>query len=442
MAMEFMAKIKKTTLYVEGMHCPSCEVLINDKFSEEGNVREVKPNFRNQKVEIAYTGTLNAQALNRKIVPFGYRIGEKGEEPEVEPLSKRIFESIAIASIVFILYLIAKELGIVPDSNITGSLSLVSIFVIGLIASTSTCMATSGALFLSTVGKGGDNLSKAVFFNAGRVVSYGFFGFLAGLVGQALITNLKFGPFLTLLAAIFMVLLGLDMAKILSIGAIIPSGLNKKIFESLEHKLKRYPRKAPFFLGAITYFLPCGFTQAVQIYALGLASPLMSALTMVVFAIGTAPALMLIGGLTSFTKTTFYNYFMKTMGVIVFIVGFSYFANFLSLYNININPFSSDGSVNSTLATTKNGVQTINMRVVASGYVPNSFTVKKGVPVKWIINGENTFGCQAYFVVPSLGIQRTIVPGDQVIDFTPDKAGVINFSCGMGMYRGQITVTD
>jgi sulfite exporter TauE/SafE/copper chaperone CopZ len=442
MTTEFMAKIKKTTLYVEGMHCPSCEVLINDKFSEEGNVKEVNPNFKNQKVEVLYTGSLDHESLNRKIVPFGYRIGEKGEEASVEPLSKRIFEAVAIGSIVFILYLIASELGIVPDFNITGSLSLWSVLVIGLVASTSTCMATSGALFLSTVGKGKNNLSQALFFNAGRIASYGAFGFLAGLVGQALITNLKFGPYLTLLAAVFMVLLGLDMAKILSIGAIIPSGLNKKIFQSLEHKLMKYPRKAPFLLGAITYLLPCGFTQAVQVYALGLASPLQSALTMVVFAIGTAPALMLIGGLTSLTKTTFYSYFMKAMGVIVFIIGFGYFSNFLSLYNININPFATNGSANSTASTTKDGVQTIDMRVVASGYVPNSFTVKKGVPVKWNINGENTFGCQAYFVVPTLGIQKTIVPGIQTIDFTPTETGTINFSCGMGMYRGQITVIN
>lgn len=441
MAMEFMAKIKKTTLYVEGMHCPSCEVLINDKFAEEGNVRRVNPNFKNQQVEVEYTGTLDRESLNRKISSFGYRIGMRGETAKVEPLSKRIFEAVAIASIIFILYMTAGELGIIPDFNFTGTLSFFSIFFMGLIASTSTCMATSGALFLSTVGKSTDNFSKSLFFNAGRIISYGFFGFLAGLVGQALITGSKFGPLLTLLSALFMLLLGLDMAKILSVGHIIPSGLNKAIFTNLENKIMRYPRKAPFLLGAITYFLPCGFTQAVQVYALGLASPGMSALTMTIFALGTAPALMLIGGLTSFTKTTFYGYFMKTMGVIVFIVGLVYFSNFLSLYNININPLG-PGKDRGDIASTENGVQTINMRVVASGYIPNSFTVKKGIPVRWVIKGENVFGCQAYFVVPSINIEKVFEPGENVINFTPEKTGVINFSCGMGMYRGQITVVD
>lgn len=440
-----MSKIKKTTLYVEGMHCPSCEVLINDKFSEEDNVREVNPNFKNQQVEVFYSGSLDRESLNRKIVPFGYRIGEKNEPIIEEPLSKRIFEVVAIGSIIAILYLIAKEIGFVPNLNINGSLGFLTILGLGLIASTSTCMATSGALFLSTVGKSRDNFSQALFFNAGRIASYGLFGFLAGLLGQALITNLKFGPYLTLLAGVFMLLLGLDMAKIFSIGRIIPSGLNKRIFENLEHKLMRYPRKAPFLLGAITYFLPCGFTQAVQVYALGLASPLQSALTMMIFALGTTPALMLIGGLTSFTKTAFYGYFMKTMGVIVFIVGFFYFSNFMSIYGLNINPLTSEGNYGGIAAPVRNGVQIIDMRVVASGYAPNSFTVRKGVPVKWNISGENVFGCQAYFVVPSLGIQKVIEPGNSVnnnIEFTPDKSGTISFMCGMGMYRGQITVID
>lgn len=436
-----MAKIKKTTLYVEGMHCPSCDVLINDKFSEAGNVREVKPDFKNQKVEVYYTGSLNQDFLNRQIIPFGYRISEKGMIIQ-EPLTKRIFEGVAIGSIVVILYLIAGELGIVPNFNFSGNLNFMAIFAIGLLASTSTCMATSGALFLSTVGKNKDNFIQSLFFNAGRIASYGFFGFVAGLIGQAVITNLNFGPLLTLLAAIFMILLGLDMARILSIGTVIPSGLNKMIFENLEKKLMRYPRKAPFFLGAITYFLPCGFTQAVQVYALGLASPWQSSLIMMIFALGTTPALLLVGGLSSFTKTGFYNYFMKTMGVIVFIIGFYYLSNFASLYGININPLSSTVSNSVAPVEVKNGVQTIEMRVVATGYTPNSFTVKKGIPVKWKILGENVFGCQAYFVVPSLSIQKTIEPGEQVIDFTPKESGVINFSCGMGMYRGQITVVD
>lgn len=436
-----MAKIKKTTLYVSGMHCPSCEVLMNDKFREEGNIVDVKPDFQKQTVEVFYTGQLNKAILNDKIKKFGYEIVEGTIiKAETEPFLKQIGEAFGIGVMILILYLIANEIGLIPKFNFSGNMTLATVLVIGLVASTSTCMATSGALFLSTVGKNKDNITGALFFNAGRILSYGFFGFVAGLIGQALITNLKFGPFLTVLAAIFMLLLGLDMMKILSIGSIIPSGLNKSIFENLESKLMKYPRKAPFFLGAITYFLPCGFTQAVQIYALGLGSPIQSALTMMVFALGTVPALLTIGMMSNFTKSGFYNYFIKTMGVLVFVVGFVYFSNFASLYGFNINPFISISTGNGMAASQQDGVQVINMRVVTAGYLPNYFTVKKGIPVKWKIKGENVFGCQAYFMVPKLGIQKTIQLGENIIEFTPTETGTINFSCGMGMYRGRIEV--
>jgi plastocyanin domain-containing protein len=32
--------------------------------------------------------------------------------------------------------------------------------------------------------------------------------------------------------------------------------------------------------------------------------------------------------------------------------------------------------------------------------------------------------------------------GDNIIEFTPDKSGVIPYSCWMGMIRSQITVVD
>src|SRR3989338_5126789 len=100
-----MAKIKKTTLYVSGMHCPSCDILINDKFREEANVVDVKPDFNKQKVEVFYTGHLNREMLNSKIKQFGYEITE-GEIREVESLGKRIFEALGIVVVVLILYLI------------------------------------------------------------------------------------------------------------------------------------------------------------------------------------------------------------------------------------------------------------------------------------------------------------------------------------------------
>jgi len=439
-----MPKIKKATLCIKGMHCPSCEVLMEDKFKEASNIKEVKADFRTQKVEVHYEGKIHTDILNSKIQPFGYQIEDRRElelEKSQEPFLKRFMDTSVIAIILFILYAIAKEANLIPDVNLGGNLNYLTVFILGIVASTSTCMATSGALFLATVGKqSSKNFVSAVSFNLGRVVSYGFFGFIAGLIGSVLITNLKIGSALTLFASFFMVLLGLDMARIISLGSIIPSGLTKNIFERLEHKLIKHPKKTAFLLGAITYLLPCGFTQTVQVYALGLANPVQSALTMMMFAFGTVPALLLIGYFSSFTRSRYYPYFMKVVGVLVFVIGLSYFSNFLALYGIQINPFNSFVASKSISSQMQNGFQVVKMNVNRYGYSPNVFTIKKGVPTKWVINGENVFGCQGYLVAPRLGIQKALAYGENIIEFTPDEEGTINFSCGMGMYRGRFEV--
>src|SRR3989339_617333 len=434
-----MAKISKKTIYIKGMHCPSCEILITDKFKEMPNVATVSSNFKKQEAEVYFTGHLDQDIINEKIQPFGYEIGNKTDKNEVqEPMSKKVFEAFLITVGLVLIYLIAKELNIIPDINITGSLNLFTVLFLGLVASISTCMATPGALFLSTIGNKTNNLKQAIYFSLGRIISYGFFGFIAGAVGSIIITNLKFGTGLTLLAAIFMIFLGLDMLKILSFAAIIPFGATSNIFRKLEHMLIKDPHKSAFFLGAITYFLPCGFTQATQVYALGLASPWQSALTMAIFAIGTAPAIIFIGSLRGLLKSTFYQYFMKTVAVGVLILGLYYASNFLAIYGIGLSNKTNKSYESNVI----NGKQIINMDVISGGYRPNYFTVKKGIPVKWIIDGKNVFGCQGYFVVPSLSISKALNAGENLIEFTPTETGFINFSCGMGMYRGRIEIID
>ena len=424
------------------MHCPSCEILITDKFKEMPNVTEVKSDFKKQEAEVYFTGHLDQKIVNKRIQPFGYEIVEKKNDIEIEePMSKKIFEASLITIGLVLIYLIAKEMNIIPAINITGNLNLLTVLFLGLVASISTCMATSGALFLSTIGKKTNNLKQAIYFSLGRMISYAIFGFIAGLVGSVIITNFKFGSALTLLAAVFMILLSLDMLKIVSFAVIIPFGATSTVFRKLEHVLIKDPHKSAFFLGVITYFLPCGFTQATQVYALGLASPWQSAMTMAVFALGTAPAILFIGSLRSLLKSTFYKYFMKIVAAGVLILGLYYATNFLSIYGINIGINQGTKGVG-PIANVENGKQIINMSVISGGYVPNYFTVKKGIPVKWVIDGKNVFGCQGYFVVPSLNISKALNAGENLIEFTPKNSGFINFSCGMGMYRGRIEVID
>ena len=308
-------------------------------------------------------------------------------------------------------------------------------------------MATSGALFLATIGKNETSEGKlipALSFNLGRVLSYGAFGFAVGALGKTLALNSFFGSALTLFVAVWMVLIGLDMAKVISLSSIFSFSFTKRLFLSLESRFIKNPKKTAFLLGAITYLLPCGFTQTVQVYALGLADPVKSALIMMIFALGTVPALMAVGFASSFTKKPWYPMLMKAMGVVVFILGVGYFTNFLALYGIDLNvknAFSANRNLDPNV-TVENGIQVARMSVNSTGYLPNYFTVKKSMPVKWLINGENVFGCQGFLQAPKLAVVRVLQAGENVIEFTPNEAGTISFSCSMGMFRGAFNVVE
>ena len=80
------------------------------------------------------------------------------------------------------------------------------------------------------------------------------------------------------------------------------------------------------------------------------------------------------------------------------------------------------------------------MHVTTQGFEPNVLKLKKGVPVRWVIKGDNITGCTSKIIVPSLNISQPLVSGDNIVEFTPQKAGEIPFSCWMGMVRGKFIV--
>ena len=94
----------------------------------------------------------------------------------------------------------------------------------------------------------------------------------------------------------------------------MPRFLSKHLLEvkKVNHTL------TPVLVGIVTFFLPCGFTQSMQIYSLTTGSFVGGATTMLVFALGTFPALALLSfaslGIKDKAKS---GVFFKTAGLVV-----------------------------------------------------------------------------------------------------------------------------
>lgn len=80
---------------------------------------------------------------------------------------------------------------------------------------------------------------------------------------------------------------------------------------------------------------------------------------------------------------------------------------------------------------------------VSGNYEPKSVEVKKGQPVKLAFFRKDENNCGDELVFPKLGIRKKLPVGETVlVEFTPQEAGEIAFTCGMDMMRGKIVVTD
>ena len=168
------------------------------------------------------------------------------------------------------------------------------VFFIGLAASVSTCMAVTGGLLLAAAAKY-DSVSATtapatkfklhLYFNAGRLIGYGVLGGVIGALGSALAFSAEVNGVLMLAASVVMVVIGLQLVGLLpsfGLARVVPAAW----LEWMRSNSARQSGPAAFLLGASTFFFPCGFTQALQLYVLSQASATAGALTMLIFALG------------------------------------------------------------------------------------------------------------------------------------------------------------
>ena len=86
--------------------------------------------------------------------------------------------------------------------------------------------------------------------------------------------------------------------------------------------------------------------------------------------------------------------------------------------------------------------QYIYMNVTAGGWQPDTFTLKKGIPVRWVVDGQQITGCNSEIIVPKYNLDFKIRKGTQTIEFTPTETGTVQWSCWMGMIQGKFIVED
>jgi len=452
------------TWSIDGMRCASCERLIAQKLRDLPGVEEADVSLRQRRAGIRLAEDApvpSVDALNGLFESHGYRFREDGAATTRAPrtscdiatasprstLRHRLFRAaifVAIAGAGVSIFWGPLQ-RIMP--NASSAASVTAMLGLGMIASVSSCLASTGGFLLAYASK--QQRTNLIAIHGGRIAAFAIGGAALGGIGGTLpritpnaagIASLVLGGIL-LWAGLHM----LDLVPSLAAIGIRPPKSLTAAADRLSTKDGR--ALTDVIAGAATFVLPCGFTQTAQMLAIASGSATAGSLLLTAFAVGTLPALASLTAVGRSASGSTARHLRLTAGAMLVIFAVIHIDGGLTLVGSRVTPLGTLQTIAQTRASVRSEMiaknateQVVRMTVTGSGYSPNSLTVNVGVPVKWIIDGTRASGCTGDIVVPALKIQRTLARGENIITFTPTAPGTIPFSCGMGMVRGAFTV--
>ncbi len=467
--------MKRASIKVEGMSCVSCERRIEGSLKDVAGVASVKADSGSGRVALEYEGdTISLDELKGLIGATGYPVATKG--------GSGTFLALGIGIVLAGAYALASSAGLfngIPQIN--AALGYGMLFAAGLLTSVH-CVAMCGGIALSqSVGasdkpgkpKGEspkinlEQLRPGILYNGGRVISYTIVGAIVGAVGSVFDFSPLIKASIAGVAGLFMLAMGLKMMGLLSwlpsFRALFPVSSRKKNLHDKEPVARRGPpaRRGPLVVGLLNGLMPCGPLQMMQLYALGTGSALAGAFSMFLFSMGTVPLMLSFGVIAAFLPRKVVPIMLKASAVLVMFLGVLTLGRSAALAGVSMPLVKSSSSGQSEIpvvqvasgaalaggsasreakAEIKNGIQTVRTVFGANNYA--DFVAQAGVPLRWIITiaAGDLNGCNNTMIVPAYGIKKKLVPGENIVEFTPNKEGVIPYSCWMGMIRSRITV--
>jgi uncharacterized protein len=461
------------------MHCHGCEHIIERTAQKLPGVRRIKADYPTETVSVEFDETSTPlEEIRSAIESCGYRtvLVEDAARPKtIRNILGLIF---ALAGLALIIFLDTKwiDQGGAPD--ISQHLDLGLIFLLGLLTGFH-CIGMCGGFVLSYVAEdaraGRRSYVSHLLYASSKTLSYTALGALFGWLGAFIAFTPTLRGAAGIFAGAFLIVFGLNMLGLFAPLRRFRFGLPAPLQRIIQKEA--YGRHRPFVTGLLNgLMIACGPLQAMYVMAAGTGNAAEGAKMLLSFALGTLPVLMTFGVLTSYISGALTYRLLKASGVIVVVLGAVMINRGLILTGlgydlrsmmttidrkfITSHPASEqlpspsipaqqerssapgEAKREATSAQTLPADQTIRMDVIRSGFSPNHFVLIKGVPVKWIIEGKEITSCNERIVVPSLNLEIKVKKGSQTIEFTPNKAGTILWSCWMGMLRGEFEVVE
>ncbi len=240
-----MSKKTSTQLCICGMHCRSCELLVEDELAQVSGVESIKIDYRTGRASVIHTGSVSLNLLEKAVQKAGYSLGSQQSKPVWISRSVRTWGQLGlVGAVLILLYLILNRSGLtLPSFNYASDQTITwTALLVGLTAGVSTCMALVGGLVAGIMGKyqaaypdagWQAKLKPLVFFLLGRLLGFALFGGLLGSLGSVLTLSLTSTALLTLIVAVVMLFLGIQLLgvfpRVSQMSLTLPVGLARKL---------------------------------------------------------------------------------------------------------------------------------------------------------------------------------------------------------------------
>lgn len=194
---------------------------------------------------------------------------------------------------------------------------MISALVIGFFGSLH-CLGMCGPLMITFIGPS-RKASTVLYYHAGRIVAYGAIGLFLGLIGES-VAFFSIQKYVTLLMGFFLIILyGVPKVR----GRVERWYYNSRFSGFIRKELSKNVSsgKRWFLSGLANGFLPCGLTYIAAAGAVALGNYANGVLFMVLFGLGTLPALLGLQISSIFTLSRVKRFLPRVTAIIAILSG-------------------------------------------------------------------------------------------------------------------------
>lgn len=294
-----------------GMVCRSCEDVIAAALLAECGVVDADVSYYRSAARVKYDPAIvTPERLEQCVKNAGYGVGGGG-------LGGAAADAISAAAVILLTWFLTRYAK--PGAPVlSAGMSLLQVLLLGMVTSVH-CLGMCGGIAMAQgggidAGRHGAELRAAAAYNLGRVAAYTAVGALCGGLGAAISYGAQTKSMVFTLAGTAVALMGVNLSG--SAPAL------RRLAAQLMPRRRGLPKGgAPLIAGLATGLMPCGSLYAMWTYAVGTGSAVRGAAVMLGFAVGTVPALFLLGVCKGLVPPKLKKYAARVASVLVTAMG-------------------------------------------------------------------------------------------------------------------------